>query len=129
MHGIAIKPGKPTILGKTKEGKPLIGLPGHPAAAYFIARTFVHPLLARIAGETYSEKTIMATLSESVNANHGRAQITACRLERKENLVVATPVRSKSGLITQLARADGFFIISRDCEGLPEGTEIEVILK
>lgn len=129
MHGIAIKPGKPTILGKTKEGKPLIGLPGHPAAAYFIARTFVHPLLARIAGETYSEKTIMATLSESVNANHGRAQITACRLERKDNLVVATPVRSKSGLITQLARADGFFMISRDCEGLPEGTEIEVILK
>ena len=128
MHGIAIKPGKPTILGKTSEGKPLVGLPGHPAAAYFIARTFVHPLLARLEGQKVSEKTVSAILAESVNANHGRAQITACRLEKRGDKLYATPVRSKSGLITQLARADGFFMISRDCEGLPQGAEVDIIL-
>lgn len=128
MHGIAIKPGKPTILGKSSEGKPLVGLPGHPAAAYFIARTFVHPLLARLAGEKISEKTVSAILAESVNANHGRAQITPCRLEKDGDKLYAIPIRSKSGLITQLARADGFFMISRDCEGLPKGAEVSIIL-
>ena len=123
MHGIAIKPGKPTILGRTNDGKPLVGLPGHPAAAYYIARLFVRPLVDRLRGESHPEQTVTARLSESVNANHGRAQITACRLEQKDGETFAVPIRSKSGLITQLARADGFFVIPRDCEGLPAGRD------
>lgn len=128
MHGIAIKPGKPTILARTRDGKPLVGLPGHPAAAYYIARLFVRPLVDRLCGEHHPEKTVTAKLTESVNANHGRAQITACRLEKKDHEFYAAPIRSKSGLITQLARADGFFVIPRDCEGLPQGAAVEVII-
>ncbi len=128
MHGIAIKPGKPTILAKTGDGKPLVGLPGHPAAAYYIARLFVKPLLDRLRGEQHREQTVTAKLTESVNANHGRAQITACRLEQRDGETLAVPIRSKSGLITQLARADGFFVIPRDCEGLPQGAAVDVIL-
>ena len=128
MHGIAIKPGKPTILARTKDGKPLVGLPGHPAAAYYIARLFVRPLVDRLRGESHPERTVTALLTESVNANHGRAQITACRLEQKDGETFAAPIRSKSGLITQLARADGFFVIPRDCEGLPRGAAVEVII-
>lgn len=125
LHGIALKPGKPTILGKVGN-KPLIGLPGHPVAAFFAAKLFVLPLLSRLEGRTTSPYPVRAALSESLNANHGRMQINACRLETAEGTLRAVPIRSKSGLITQLAGADGYLAIGRDCEGLPKGAEVDV---
>ncbi len=125
MHGIAMKPGKPTILGKTGE-KPLVGLPGHPVAAYFITKLFVLPLLGRLMGRKMESYTVTARISESVSANHGRAQYHCCRLERRDGELIAHPIRGKSGLITTLAGADGYFCIDRDCEGLPQGAEISV---
>lgn len=125
FHGIAVKPGKPTILGRAGN-KPLIGLPGHPVAAFFVAKLFVLPLLGRLEGGTAKRYPVEAELSESINANHGRMQINACRLETGEGRFKAVPVRSKSGLITQLAGADGYLIIDRDCEGLAKGTEVQV---
>ena len=127
LHGIAIKPGKPTILGKA-ENKPLIGLPGHPVAACFVAQLFVLPLLGRLMGRKRAEYTVTAELTESLGANHGREQINACHLRREGGKLMAAPIRSKSGLITQLAGADGYFIISRDCEGLPKGAQVHVYL-
>ena len=125
LHGIAIRPGKPTILGKAGN-KPLIGLPGHPVAAFFVAKLFVLPLLGRLEGRLTRGYPVRAALSESLNANHGRMQVSACRLKEADGGLVAEPIRSKSGLITQLAGADGFFVIGRDCEGLPQGAETEV---
>ena len=125
LHGIAIKPGKPTILGRAGN-KPLIGLPGHPVAAYFVAKLFVLPLLARLEGRQVSDHPLRARLNENIGANHGRAQISACRLEEQRGQLTAVPIHSKSGLITQLAGADGYFIISRDCEGLPKDAAVDV---
>ena len=125
LHGIAIKPGKPTILGKTGN-KPLVGLPGHPVAAYFITKLFVLPLLSRLMGRTQEIYTTTAKVTESIGANHGRAQYQCCRLERREGILYAHPIRGKSGLITTLAGADGYFCIDRDCEGLPQNAEIQV---
>ena len=127
LHGIAIKPGKPTIMGKTGN-KPLIGLPGHPVAACFVAQLFILPLLGRLMGREREEYTVTAELTESLGANHGREQINACHLLREGGKLLASPIRSKSGLITQLAGADGYFIISRDCEGLPRGAQVQVYL-
>lgn len=127
LHGIAIKPGKPTILGKTGN-KPLIGLPGHPVAACFVAQLFVLPLLGRLMGRKQEDFTVTAELTESLGANHGREQINACHLRREGGKLMAAPIRSKSGLITQLAGADGYFIIERDCEGLPRGAQVHVYL-
>ena len=127
LHGIAIKPGKPTILGKTGN-KPLIGLPGHPVAACFVAQLFVLPLLGRLMGRKQEDYTVTAELTESLGANHGREQINACHLRREGGKLLASPIRSKSGLITQLAGADGHFIIERDCEGLPKGAQVQVYL-
>ena len=126
LHGIAIKPGKPTIMGKTEAGKPLIGLPGHPVAAYFVTKLFVLPLLARLEGRTANVYTVPARITESVSANHGRAQYGCVRLEKTAEGLLAHPIRSKSGLITPLAGADGFFCIDRDCEGVAQGSEIQV---
>ena len=132
LHGIAMKPGKPTIMGKYKGkdgAKPIIGLPGHPVAAYFVAKLFVLPLLSRLMGSSLPSYSVTAYLSESVNANHGRAQYLCCRLLPQEGKLIAVPIRSKSGLITQLAGADGYFCIQRDCEGLPQGAQIEVMVR
>ena len=125
LHGIAIKPGKPTILGKTGS-KPLVGLPGHPVAAYFITKLFVLPLLGRLMDRKQETYTTTAKLTENISANHGRAQYHCCRLERKDGELYAHPIRGKSGLITTLAGADGYFCITRDCEGLPQNAEIQV---
>jgi len=127
MHGIAIKPGKPTILGKTGM-IPLIGLPGHPVAAYFITKLFVLPLLSRLSGRKTASYTTAARITESVSANHGRAAYHCVRLEERDGEIWARPIRGKSGLITTLAGADGYFCISRDCEGLPQGAEIQVTI-
>ena len=127
LHGIAIKPGKPTILGRAG-AKPLVGLPGHPVAAYFITRLFVLPLLGRLTCRDMTAYTVTARITESISANHGRAQYHCCRLTRKDGAVYAQPIRGKSGLITMLAGADGYFCISRDCEGLPQGAEVQVTI-
>ena len=127
LHGIAIKPGKPTILGKAGV-KPLVGLPGHPVAAWFVTELFVLPLLSRLMGRERESYSLSARLTESVSANHGRAQYQGLRLERREGELWARPIRSKSGLISSLAGAEGFFCIDRDCEGLPEGAEIQAII-
>ena len=127
LHGIAIKPGKPTILGKTGS-KPLVGLPGHPVAAYFITKLFVLPLLSRLMGRKQESYTTTAKVTESIGANHGRAQYQCCRLARKDGELYAFPIRGKSGLITTLAGSTGYFCIDRDCEGLPKGAEIQVIV-
>lgn len=127
LHGIAIKPGKPTILGKAGV-KPLVGLPGHPVAAYFITKLFVLPLLGRLSGRDMTAYTVTAHVTESISANHGRAQYHCCRLTRRNGEVYAEPIRGKSGLITTLAGADGYFCIDRDCEGLPQNAEIQVTI-
>ncbi len=125
LHGIAIKPGKPTILGKAGS-KPLVGLPGHPVAAYFITKLFVLPLLGRLTDRDMTAYTVTAKVTESISANHGRAQYHCCKLEYREDSLWAYPIRGKSGLITTLAGSDGYFCISRDCEGLPKGAEVQV---
>ena len=127
MHGIAIKPGKPTILGKSG-AKPLVGLPGHPVAAYFITKLFVLPLLSRLSGRKTASYTTTARITESISANHGRAAYHCVRLQEREGVLYAHPIRGKSGLITTLAGADGYFCISRDCEGLPQNAEIQVTI-
>ena len=125
LHGIAIKPGKPTILGKSG-CKPLVGLPGHPVAAYFVTKLFVLPLLSRLMGREQECYTVTARVTENISANHGRAQYHCCRLQRRDGVLYALPIRAKSGLITTLAGADGYFCIDRDCEGLPRGAEVQV---
>jgi len=75
--------------------------------------------------ETY---TVTTKLTESIGANHGRAQYQSCYLEHREGELYAVPIRGKSGLITSLAGTDGYFCIERDCEGLPKFAEIQVTI-
>ncbi len=127
FHGIAMKPGKPTILGNVK-GKPVFGLPGHPVAAFFTTHLFVRHLIALMMGRSCRQWCVPAVLSESVSANHGRAQYQGVNLEEQDGKLIAHPVRSKSGLITTLAGTDGWFCIPRDSEGAAAGSIISVYM-
>ena len=125
FHGIAMKPGKPTILASAG-GKPVFGLPGHPGAAYLVSQLFVKPMIGRMLGKTAGTRTVPAVLKEAVSANHGRAQYMGVSLQEENGILYAVPIHSKSGLITGLSGSDGFFGIPRDCEGIPAGQVISV---
>lgn len=122
VHGLAAKPGKPTIFGVIQD-KPVFGLSGNPLAAYFMFHLLVRPLLAGMQGAAVQDRTITALLSRAVSSNEGREEFVPVTLREG----AADPISSKSGLITTLAAADGFIRIPRDTEGLPRGAAVEVI--
>ena len=125
FHGIAMKPGKPTMLGKAG-GKGIWGLPGHPVAAFFTAQLFVCPYLAALGGTRMETHAVRARLTAPVSANHGRAQYTGVLLREAQGELLAEPIRSKSGLIVTLAGSDGYLCVPRDCEGFAAGEMIDV---
>ena len=124
VHGIAIAPGKPTIIGRI-EGKPVIGLPGHPASAFVVLIAVVRPLLDRMLG---LEKPLLlassAVLGDSIPSQKGREEYVRVRIENG----VATPLFGKAGLLNTLVKSDGLVRIPSGCEGLEKGTSVEVIL-
>lgn len=122
VHGVAAKPGKPTIVGDI-QGKPVFGLPGNPLAAYFMFHLFVQPLLYSLQGSALQEESVQVTLTRAVPSNQGREEFIPVRLKDG----AADPIPAKSGLITSLAAADGFIRIPRDTEGLPQGAQVQVI--
>jgi len=127
VHGIAIKPGKPTIIAKVM-GKPVFGLPGHPVSAYFIFKVFVKNVLNVLNGvKEEFESSIKAYTAFNFPSNDGREEYVPVRLERVGSRIIAHPVFAKSGLITTLTTADGYIIISRGDEGVVSGKEVEVI--
>lgn len=127
FHGVAMKPGKPTMLGAVA-GKPVLGLPGHPAAAFFAARLFLRPLLLRLMGAEERPAALTATLTEAIGANHGRAQYTGVTLSGKDGAWRAHPIHGQSGLIVPLAGAHGYVCVPRDREGFSAGETVTVTL-
>jgi molybdopterin molybdotransferase len=124
VHGIAIAPGKPTIIGQCA-GKPVIGLPGHPASAFIVLLAIVTHLITGITGETGSrERTVQATLAENVPSVRGREDYVRVAVENG----IATPVFGKSGLLNTLVRSTGVIRVPAGSEGIETGTRVEVIL-
>jgi len=126
MHGIALRPGKPTIIAKSGQ-KALIGLPGHPVSAFFVMLEVVRPICGVLMGLPDSQRPfVLATISEKIPSNHGREDFVPITLETIDEKLVAKPVPYKSGLIALLSESDGYIRISRLTEGLDEGAEVRV---
>lgn len=123
VHGVAAKPGKPTIVGEIG-GKPVFGLPGNPVAAFFMFLVLVRPLMESMQGGQSQETRLMLPLARTVPSNHGREDLLPVRLSDGQ----ALPVIGKSGLITTLANAEGYIRIPREREGVQQGELVEVIL-
>ena len=129
VHGVSLKPGKPTILAVCS-GKPVFGLPGNPVSCMVTYDLFVAPTLARLCGATSPPRTsVTARLTRNIASATGREDYIQVRLERRQDGGFdAVPVFGKSNLIFTLIRADGMLKIPLDAGGLPAGTQVEVVL-
>jgi molybdopterin molybdotransferase len=128
LHGLAVKPGKPTLLALA-DGKPVFGLPGHPLSAYFICRIFVLRTLGLLQGQTQEPpRSINATLTQNYPSNSGREEYLPLALSQGPEGWLAKPIFSKSGLISLLKQAAGYTRIGREAEGLARGEIIVVEL-
>ena len=122
FHGIAMKPGKPTIFG-IAENKPVFGLPGHPLAAYFVFRLIVSEYLRNILNMPEDKPKKSGALAVNIPSNHGKEEFL-CVKQNENNEIV--PVHTKSGIVSVLSEAEGFIRISRNTEGFFKGTTVEI---
>ena len=126
LHGLAVKPGKPTLLAMAG-GKPVFGLPGHPLSAYFICHIFVRYALRLLQGQSVEPPhTVTATLTNNYPSNAGREEYLPLALSQGPEGWLARPIFNKSGLISLLKQAGGYTRIGREEEGLAKGQKIEV---
>jgi molybdopterin molybdotransferase len=128
VHGISIKPGKPTILAMAN-GKPVVGLPGHPASAMIIFMLFGERILQKLKGEKIDKKPdrIFARITKNIPSAPGRSDYIRVRLIEKEGEWWAEPIIGKSGLITTLVKSDGIVEIISEKEGISQGDYVPVI--
>jgi molybdopterin molybdotransferase len=130
VHGVALKPGKPVIIGLSGM-KPVFGLPGHPVSAMVCFDLFVRPAIDRLAGrmtDQLPEAAIIARVDRNINSAAGRRDIVRVKLIREDHGWAAEPVLGKSGAISSLARAHGYFIIPESSQGMSQDTLITVHL-
>lgn len=125
VHGISVKPGKPTIIGKSK-GKIIFGLPGHPLACAVIFQVMVKYYIEKITA--HKEKIYPVTCRFLLNYHKakGREEYLPVTIEEKGAELIASPVFGKSGLITSFSKAWGYIRIERNEEGIREGQIVNV---
>jgi molybdopterin molybdotransferase len=127
QHGLAVKPGKPTLIGLC-DGKPVIGLPGNPASALLVAWQIAVPILRCALGQTAQPiGTIRVVLASNVASSSGREDTIPVRLIERDGKLCAEPVFGKSNLIYTLVNADGLVLVPLNSNGLRAGSEVEVI--
>ena len=127
-HGLAFKPGKPTIIANAG-GTPVIGLPGHPVSALVVFNIIGDHLLSLMnRSRPRIEGRVEAMLTENLSGTPGRDAWQMVRLVGTDAGYEAKPIHGESGLITLLSEAAGTVRIPRNTEGIPAGTAVEVYL-
>ncbi|MFT9486429.1 MAG: gephyrin-like molybdotransferase Glp [Tepidibacillus sp.] len=129
VHGISIKPGKPTIIANCN-GKPVMGLPGHPVSAMVLFELFGRQIMNQLhhVNENPFAKQLRARISRNIASQVGRTDYVRVQLEIRDHELWANPVFGKSGLITNLVKSDGMIEISQYKEGIIAGEWVNVIL-
>jgi molybdopterin molybdotransferase len=128
VHGIAIRPGKPTILARAGQ-TPVWGLPGHVVSAMVVFVAIVRPFVDRLSGGDGQERThrIPARLARNLSSGQGRVEFVRVRLVPEGDGLRAEPVLGKSGLLNTMVHAHGLVEIGRDVEGLDKGERVWVM--
>ncbi|MCQ1539471.1 molybdopterin molybdenumtransferase MoeA [Methanocalculus taiwanensis] len=122
-HGLALAPGKPTIIGKCRS-KPVIGVPGHPSSTYIVLNVLATPMIAQFSGTKNSrQNTGYGRLKENITSERGREEWFRVALNGED----ITPLPGKSGLVRTLMESDGFIRIPQDKEGMESGEDAKVI--
>ena len=127
-HGVAMMPGKPTILGAVKD-TPVVGIPGYPVSASLSFEQFVSPLLYRLQGLTPPERPrVTVHTSRDVPSKLGIEEFLRVNIGSVGSRYIATPLGREAGSITTLTRAEGIVRIPARCEGISRHEEIEAEL-
>lgn len=128
VHGVAIRPGKPTILAVC-EGKPVFGLPGNPVSCINIFGHFVTPTIRLLLGAPRpAPRRTLARLARNIPGGSGRADFVRVRLEERDGETWAVPVFGKSNLIFTLVRSEGVIEVPLNSNGIPAGETVMVVL-
>ncbi len=126
-HGVAIKPGKPVIIGRV-EGKPVIGLPGYPLAAATVLRELVMPLVARYGLSVREPGHVAARLTTSLQSDIGTDEFVLLSVGKIGDRWVAVPQSRGAGIQMSAVRANGYLRIPEDMEGAEAGKTVDVRL-
>ena len=127
-HGLAIKPGKPTILAIV-DGKAVVGVPGYPVSAYVVMEKVVKPLLETLLGVKKTQRpTLTATLTKRVVSSLKNEEFVRVALGYVDGEYFATPLSRGASAVMSIVKADGIFSVDKHCEGVEAGEKVTVEL-
>ena len=128
IHGVALRPGHPVVIGLV-QGKPVLGIPGYPVSASLACELFVRPLVERSLGTSPQPRSkISAAITRKVVSPIGEDEYVRVRLGRVGDKMVAAPIQRGAGVIMSMVRADGLLVLPRFSEGVDAGDEVTVEL-
>ncbi len=129
VHGVAVKPGHPVVLGTVDGGTPVLGAPGYPVSASLTFDIFAAPLLAGLEGAAPRQRPVVsARLARKLASTIGSDDWIRVRLGRVGGEIVAAPLPRGAGVLTSLVRADGLLVVPAGLEGHHAGERVEVSL-
>jgi putative molybdopterin biosynthesis protein len=129
VHGAAIRPGHPVVLGAAHDGTPLVGLPGYPVSTILTSELFLRPLVYRLQGLAPPERPrLRATMTRKLLSPMGEEEYVRVKLGQVGERLMAAPLARGAGVIMSMVRADGITRIPRFSEGVHAGAEVEVEL-
>ncbi len=128
LHGVATRPGKPTILGQAL-GRPVIGLPGYPVSAYMSLEWFARPLICRYLGLPVPQREKMTvTLGRRVVSEIGVEEFVRMTVGYVGGRYIASPLTRGAGVTMSLVRADGLLVIPANTVGFEQDEQVEIEL-
>ncbi len=125
IHGISIKPGKPTLVGEAKE-KAIFGLPGHPVSSIIVFKVLVEHLVKQMMNLSSECNKMKAIIDTNFHSSPGKETYHMVTIEEREGKLYAKPKFGKSGMITLLSDSSGYIIIAPDEEGVNKGEERDI---
>ena len=127
-HGLAIKPGKPTILGII-DGKPVIGVPGYPVSAYIVMEKVVKEVISKMLSiNAQTRDVVKAIMTKRVVSSLKNEEFIRVALGDVEGKLVATPMDRGAAAVMSMVKADGIVDVDRNSEGIEAGEEVDVEL-
>lgn len=126
FHGVSIKPGRPASFAFIN-GKPVFGVPGYPVSAYFVMDNLVKSGFYSLLRSYLSKREIVeATLSRKVVSSLKNDEFVRVKLGKVGGKLIATPIGRGAGVTMSLTRADGFFVVDKNHEGIEAGEKVNV---
>ncbi|MFG6331590.1 MAG: molybdopterin biosynthesis protein [Lachnospiraceae bacterium] len=127
-HGIAMKPGKPAILGY-QGAKPILGVPGYPVSGIIVIEQLLKPVIEYMTRHPLRrEETVRAQLSRPVVSGLKYQEFVRVRMGYVDGRLIATPLNRGSGVVSSFMKADGILTISQGLEGCEAGSEVPIRL-